>query len=132
MTEIPIMKINDEKRQVFGWASVAVRVGGEVIEDSQEDVIDIEVLEEAVYAYTTNFGVAGEMHEKSDVGKLIESVVFTKEKAYAMGIPENILPQGWWVGYEIHDDEVWEKVKNGTYSMFSIEGFAERVDLEEV
>lgn len=132
MTEIPIMKINDEKRQVFGWASVAVRVGGEVIEDSQEDVIDIEVLEEAVYAYTTNFGVAGEMHEKSDVGKLIESVVFTKEKAYAMGIPENILPQGWWVGYEIYDDEVWEKVKNGTYSMFSIEGFAERVDLEEV
>ncbi len=131
MKNVPIMKIDDEKRQVFGWASVAVRVSGEVVEDFQDDVIDIEVLEAAAYEYTSHFGTAGEMHEKADVGRLIESVVFTKEKAKAMGIPPEVLPQGWWVGYVIHDDSVWEKVKNGTYSMFSIEGVAERVDILE-
>ena len=31
-----IMKSDDDKRLVFGWASVAVRVDGEVIEDYQE------------------------------------------------------------------------------------------------
>jgi hypothetical protein len=126
-----VMKSEDDRQQVFGWASVAVRVTGEVIEDLQEDVIDIDVLEKAAYEFTANFGVAGEMHEKSGVGRLIESAVFTKEKAAAMGIPDAFLPEGWWVGFHIEDDEVWKKIKDGTYSMFSIEGKAQRIPLEE-
>lgn len=126
---IPILKINEEKRQVFGWASVSVRVDGEVVEDHQNDVIEMAELEKAVYIYTAHFGTAGEMHQKSNVGRLIESVVFTKEKAAAMGIPLDILPEGWWVGYQIHEPEVWEKVKDGTYSMFSIEGTARREEI---
>lgn len=129
--EIPILKINEEKRQVFGWASVSVRVDGEVVEDHQSDIIEMAELEKAVYHYTAHFGTAGEMHQNPNVGRLIESVVFTKEKAVAMGIPLDILPEGWWVGYHIHDEEVWEKVKNGTYSMFSIEGTARREEIEE-
>lgn len=122
-----ILKSNDEKRQVFGWASVAVTVNGDVVEDFQEDVIEIGELEAAAYEYVAHFGVAGEMHEKANVGKLIESVVFTKEKAQVMGIPSEVLPEGWWVGFHIFEEEVWKKVKDGTYSMFSIEGSAERV-----
>lgn len=129
--ELSVMKSDDDKRLVFGWASVAVRVGGEVIIDHQEDMIDIEDLEHAAYEFTAHFGKAGEMHQRGGVGRLIESVVFTKEKASALGIPAHILPEGWWVGFHIHDDEVWKKVKNGTYSMFSIEGTAQRVDEEE-
>ncbi|MCL2416031.1 MAG: XkdF-like putative serine protease domain-containing protein, partial [Defluviitaleaceae bacterium] len=72
---------------------------------------------------------AGEMHERGEVGQLVESVVFTKEKTVAMGIPGGILPEGWWVGFKIHDDEVWNKIKNGEYSMFSIEGTARRVEI---
>lgn len=45
----------------------------------------------------------------------------------AMGIPEGTLPVGWWIGFQVTDADVWEKVKDGTYSMFSIEGKAERV-----
>ena len=126
-----IMKSDDEKRLVFGWASVAVRVDGETIVDYQEDIIEIEELEKAAYTFTANFGTAGEMHERADVGRLIESVVFTKEKAEALGIPADILPEGWWVGFHIDDDDVWQKVKNGAYSMFSIEGTAVREEVEE-
>ena len=125
-----IMKSDDEKRLVFGWANIAVRVGGEIIQDFQDDVIDIEELEQAAYNFTAEFGTAGEMHRRGGIGRLVESIVFTKEKAAALGIPPNILPEGWWVGFRIDDDEVWEKIKNGTYSMFSIEGTAERVPIQ--
>ncbi len=123
---LTVMKSDDERRLVFGWASIAVRVNGEVIEDYQDDVIDIEDLERAAYNFTAEFGTAGEMHRHGGIGRLVESVVFTKEKAAALGIPPDILPEGWWVGFRIDDDEVWEKVKNGTYSMFSIGGYAQR------
>lgn len=130
MNQLKVYKSDDEKRQVFGWASVAVRVDGEVVEDFQEDVIDICDLEAAVYPYVMEYGDCGEMHRRSHVGKLIESVVFTAEKAAAMGIPEEIVPLGWWVGFYIEDFEVWEKVKSGEYGMFSIEGTGERVEFE--
>ena len=123
-------KSDADKQLVFGWASVAVRVTGEVIEDWQEDVIDISDLEKAVYDYTANFGTAGEMHQRGGVGKLVESVVFTKEKAAAMGIPADILPEGWWVGFHISDTEVWQKIKSGEYTMFSIEGTGVREKIQ--
>ena len=127
--QFSIVKSDDDKRLVFGWANVAVRATGEVVEDFQEDIIGIDVLEKAAYEYTLDFGTAGEMHERGGVGRLVESVVFTKEKAAAMGIPEGFLPEGWWVGYRIEDDDVWKKIKNGEYSMFSIEGTAQRVEV---
>ena len=123
---LAVMKSDDDKRLVFGWASVAVRVNGEVIEDYQEDIVEIDELEKAAYEYVAKFGTAGENHERGGVGRLIESAVFTKEKAAAMGIPDGHMPQGWWVGYKITDDRVWEKIKKGEYSMFSIEGTAAR------
>ena len=72
------------------------------------------------------------MHERGGAAVLIESVVFTEEKMKAMGIPSGTLPIGWWIGFKVLDEDVWEKVKDGTYSMFSIEGEAQRVEVEDV
>ena len=44
-----IAKSDDERRLAFGWASVSMRIGGEVIEDWQGDIIEPKELEEAVY-----------------------------------------------------------------------------------
>ena len=126
-----VMESDGDQRLVFGWANVAVRVDGEQIIDWQQDAIDPDELERAAYDYVANFGTAGEMHQRGGVGHVIESVVFTKEKAAALGIPEDILPEGWWIGFKITDDEVWEKIKNGEYSMFSIEGKAVREEMKE-
>lgn len=126
--EFHVIKSDKDKRLVFGWASIAVRVDGEVLEDHHEDIIDIEELEQAAYRYVVNFGSAGEMHEREGVGVLVESIVFTKEKSAALGIPQGYMPQGWWVGFRIDDSDVWEKVKSGVYPMFSIGGTAQRVD----
>lgn len=127
-----IYKTDDDKRLVFGWANVAIRVDGEQIQDYQDDIIDIDNLEEIAYEYVLNFRASGEVHNPDlrNIGRLVESCVFTPEKMEAMGIPEGILPQGWWVGFYIDDDDAWEKIKSGKYKMFSIEGTGQRIPLE--
>lgn len=128
-----IYKTDDDKRLVFGWASISITVDGEQLEDRQKDMIDPEDLEEAVYEYVLNFRDTGEEHIPTmrKKGKLVESCVFTAEKQKAMGIPEGTLPIGWWIGFKIEDDAAWERVKNGTYKMFSIEGKANREPVEK-
>lgn len=126
-----IKKSDDEKMQAFGWASVALAESGEVLEDWQHDIIEPEELEQAAYKFVNLYREGGEMHERGGVAYLIESVVFTEEKMMAMGIPEGVLPVGWWIGFQVTDADVWEKVKNGTYSMFSIEGEAQRIEVKD-
>lgn len=128
-----VFKTDDDKRLVFGWASISITVDGVQLEDRQQDMIDPEDLEEAAYEYVLNFRDTGEEHISTmrKKGKLVESCVFTAEKQKAMGIPEGTLPVGWWIGFKIDDDAAWEKVKNGTYRMFSIEGRANREPVEK-
>ena len=127
-----IVKSDDEKQLVFGWASVSIRTDGNQIIDLQQDVVDPDVLEDAAYKFVEFYRVSGEMHREGEAktaGVLVESVVFTKEKMWAMGIPEGFVPEGWWIGFHVLDPDVWEKVKNGEYTMFSIEGDAIRREI---
>ena len=126
-----IKKADEDKRLAFGWASVANFEDGSTLVDSADDVIDIDVLEKAAYKFVRLHRSGGEMHERAAVAELVESIVFTKEKAAALGIPEGTLPEGWWVGFFVTDDDVWAKVKSGEYAMFSIEGVAQRVKIPE-
>lgn len=128
---IDIKKADDDKQYAFGWANVAVRTDGEQIIDYQKDLVDPDVLENAAYNFVEFYREAGEMHERGGAGVLIESVVFTKEKLKALGLSDDALPIGWWVGFHVTDDDVWQKVKDGTYNMFSIEGQAVRVPVDD-
>ena len=47
-----IAKLDEDKRQVFGWASVVTKNGQPVV-DRQGDVIPVETLEEAAYCSNT-------------------------------------------------------------------------------
>ena len=130
--DVQIAKRDDDQRLVFGWLSVATTKEGEVVIDAHGDIIPIDELEGAVYAYMRESQTMGDQHERMEdddgepLGDLVESIVFTKAKMAAMGIPAGILPEGWWVGYYVRDDEVWAKIKDGTYKGFSIGGRAER------
>jgi hypothetical protein len=121
-----IAKSDDERQFIFGWASVAKRADGETVVDWQDDIIEIGELEGAAYDYVLKSRDGGEMHRRGGVAKLIESVVITKEKQAALGVPDGVLPEGWWVGFHVTDNDVWKKVKDGTYMMFSIQGSAIR------
>lgn len=123
-----VAKSDNEQRLVFGWASVAERKDGDTVVDWQEDIVEMEELEPAAYDFVQFYREGSDMHERGglDIAVLIESMVFTKEKISLLGIPENTIPLGWWVGFRVTDDDVWAKVKDGTYKMFSIEGQAVR------
>jgi hypothetical protein len=125
-----IVKIDDDQHLVFGWANVSIKKDGTQVEDHHSDVIDIEDLENAAYLFNLNFRGTGEMHKGESVGTMIESFLVTKAKLLSMGLAEDALPQGWWVGFYVPSDETFAKVKDGTYKMFSIQGIAIREEVE--
>lgn len=124
-------RYNDEdadKQLVFGWANVSVDIDGEPPLDWQGDIIPPEELEMGAYNYVLNWGTTGMEHVwDTDCGWMVESVMFTKEKMAAMGIPEGIIPEGWWIGFYIPDPAVYKKVKDGDFEMFSIQGGGRRI-----
>ncbi|PWK07506.1 XkdF-like putative serine protease domain-containing protein [Tumebacillus permanentifrigoris] len=125
---LSITKTDTEKQMVFGWLSVSVTAEGVQVIDLHGDIIEEHELEAAAYDFVLHARIAGEMHERFEgIGRLVESTVFTAEKQRAWGIPEGIMPIGWWVGFKIDDPDVWAKVKSGEYGAFSIGGKAIRV-----
>lgn len=127
-------KTDDEKRQAFGWASV-VEVDGKPVIDRQGDWITPDEIEKAAYNYVMNNRRGGHQHRRDEndqpihVSDLIESFVVTPEKIEKMGLPAST-PVGWWVGFKVHDDEAWEKVKKGEVTGFSLHGKGKRRDIE--
>lgn len=120
-----------EQQLVFGWANVTIQEDGTTPFDWQGDIIATEMLEAAAYNYVLQHGLANQEHEwGTECGWLVESMMFTKDKMSALGIPEGTIPEGWFVGFYIPDPVVYQKVKDGEYNMFSIEGRAVRVPLE--
>lgn len=126
----PAEGVHKEQKLVFGFANVTVQEDGTAPFDWQGDVIKTEDLEAAAYNYVLAHGLANQEHEYgTECGWLVESFMFTKEKMDILGIPEGIVPEGWWVGFYIPDPDVYAKVIDGTYNMFSIEGRAERIPI---
>lgn len=123
-----ITKSDNDKQYVFGWASVAKLADGTEVSDLEGDVITPDEIEKAAYEHVLDFRSTGEKHDPGlrAKGNLIESCVFTKEKQEAIGIPLGKIPEGWWCGYHITDQEAWAKIKSGEYKMFSVEGSGER------
>lgn len=133
-SSLRIIKADEDKRLVFGWALVSATKDGNKIIDHQGDIVEQDELEEAAYEYVLNFRDSGEEHIPGlrKKARMVESVVFTEEKLQAMGIPLGTVPIGWWIGFYVDDDSAWEKIKNGTYKMFSIEGRAVREPVHDL
>jgi cation transport regulator ChaB len=124
-----VLKFDTERQYVFGWASVAITKDGQQVEDLQGDLIDVDDLEQAAYDFARDYRSTGVMHQGDVVGQMIESFMVTPDKLEAMGLPPDALPQGHWVGFHIPDTEVFSKIKDGTYSAFSIQGDAIREEV---
>jgi hypothetical protein len=125
MTEpVQIARLDNDRQIVFGWASVAFTKSGAQVIDSHHSMIDTEDLETAAYLFTLQFRELNECHGPGTCGQLVESFMVTPEKLEMMGLAKDALPTGWWVGFYVEDDAVWNKVKMGELPMFSIEGMA--------
>lgn len=130
--DLNITKTDDDQRLVFGWLSVAKDAAGNEVVDLQGDIIDPDELEKAAYDYVLHSREAGDSHKRYEgIGKIVTSIVTTREIQKAMGIPEGIVPEGWFVGYHIDDQKVWKAIKSGEYQSFSIGGIGKRIPLVE-
>ena len=114
-----VLKVDQEQRIIFGWASVT-KVNGELVEDRQGDVMKTETLHKAINDFMKGVRVGKVMHSGDRVGDIIHSFPVSKDIMDAMGIQTN--QEGWIVGYFVEDDSVWEMVKSGEYTEFSIGG----------
>jgi hypothetical protein len=128
-----ISKMNTEKKQVFGWASV-IELNGQPVIDLQDDVMTIDTIEKAAYNYVNKSRKGGRQHQRNGeeplhVSDMIESFVLTPEKKQAMGLPDTT-PTGWWCGFQINDDDTWQAYKDGKLKDFSIHGSGTRKALE--
>lgn len=124
-----VVKADDERQILFGWASVAVGKDGTEIVDAHNDVIAIEDLEMAAYNFALEAMVSGEDHAGEVDAQVIESLVVTEDKLTALGLAKGTLPLGWWIGVHVPNRESYERAKSEK-QMFSIEGTATREPID--
>lgn len=122
---VGIVKTDVSKRLVFGWSTIAEK-NGEPLVDLQGDMIEPAELEDAVYDFMLHSRESGAMHEGVAKGRIVESVVFTPEKLTKMGF-EGTPFSAHWIGVKLDDQKTFEKVQNGEYTAFSIQGSARKV-----
>lgn len=131
-----VSKTEDDQQLVFGWAYTTHDENGQLVVDKSGDFIDDPAeLENAAYDFVLHSRQGGQDHARagdSPVVKstMVESVVLTPEKIEAMGIPGGSVPTGWWVGFKVEDPVLWQSVKDGKYTSFSIHGTGVRKAVE--
>lgn len=121
---LKILKAEPDKQMIFGWASV-VEKNGVLVIDKQGDIITPDDLEEAAYDFVLYSRTGGDMHMRKGVSRLIESMIFTKQKQELMGIDLGLV--GWWTGWKVDDAKLWDAHKRGERPEFSIGGRGVRV-----
>ncbi|MDE2472290.1 MAG: hypothetical protein KGL35_27045 [Bradyrhizobium sp.] len=124
-TPLIVTKADPDKQMVFGWASVVEKDGVAII-DKQGDVIPVPELEAAAYDFVLNSRVQGDMHVSKGVGRLVESMVFTREKQALLKIDLGMV--GWWTGFRVDDPGLWAACRAGERPEFSIGGAAVPVE----
>jgi hypothetical protein len=118
-----VFKFNDEQRLVYGWAYVST-LKGEISLDHSGEYIRPNELVKAATNFMLDVRVAKAMHSGSQIGEIVHSLPVTNEIAASLGITTD--REGWIICVKVHDDSVWEDVKSGKLSAFSIGGRALR------
>ena len=96
---IPISKVDDDQRMVWGYASTPAL-------DLDDEIVKLSAIHDALPDYMEWANIR-EMHQPSAVGTAVEATVDQK---------------GLWLGAHIVDDGAWLKVKKKVYKGFSIGG----------
>lgn len=124
--DLAVTKMAPDQRMIFGWASVS-QIGDVEVIDKQGDIVPIVELEKAGYDFVLTSRAMGDMHTTIGTGRLVESMVFTPDKAKLGIVAKNQDGQqvyGWWTGFFVDSDQVWAAHKRGERPEFSIGGRA--------
>jgi hypothetical protein len=122
-----ILKVDVDERIVWGWAYVST-VKGVTSVDHSEESVSPEVLVKAATNFMLSVRTAKAMHQGGSVGEVVHSFPLTNELGKSLGVSSD--REGWIICMKIHDEKVWQSVKSGELSAFSIGGRALRRSLE--
>jgi site-specific DNA-adenine methylase len=94
--------------------------------DAQDDIYSADEIRQAAYRFMEEFGGLGLMHRLAvnDQVKVLESYIAPVDFEIA-GVP--VKKGTWLLGVRVLSDELWEQVKDGKLTGFSIGGSARRV-----
>lgn len=123
---IPITKTDDDLKVVWGWASM-VEKNGEPVIDRQGDVIRESVLQKAAHNFMVDERTGKVMHQGKRVADVVESIVLTKAIQKTLGV--DLGQSGWFIGMKIRDNDLWQKVKSGEFTAFSVGGQGQRIPI---
>jgi hypothetical protein len=108
---IPITKVNEQRREVWGWAAIEEP-------DNSDEILDYETSKPHFLDWSNraqkrsggkSLGNVRSMHQNVAAGKLIE-------------LRPDDVSKGFYVGAKIIDDGEWKKVESGVYTGFSVGG----------
>jgi hypothetical protein len=124
--DFKIIKVDEEHRILYGWASVTT-YKGELVVDRQGDAIETDTMHKAVHEFMKGVRVGKFNHDGEPIGQIVHSFPVTKEICAALEIQSD--KEGWITGFYVEQDELWEAVKSGEYAELSIGGAAMREEL---
>lgn len=127
-SQVAILKRDEDLRYVLGVVLEPNdgESGAPLEPDSHSDVYSVEEIRETAHQYLMSFTGLGEMHRREatpDEMRVCESYLAPAD----MEIEGQRIRKGsWMLGARIFSDSLWQKVKEGTYNAFSIDGEAVR------
>ena len=117
----PILKSDDEARIVYGVVLEPDTV------DLQGDVLTLDTIENAAHKYLITHRTVGDSHSRAAGAEVVESYLAPAD----LELGGQIISRGTWImGVHVTDDNLWEAVKSGDYTGFSIGGMGERKELK--
>lgn len=121
--EVPICKVDEEKRLVYGIA-----LEPEVV-DSQQDFEKETEIEKAAHQFLIKSRITYKEHkEKTPDVKVVESYIAPQDLEFEhSGITHKAKKGSWVLVTHIGDDSIWEQIKKGELTGYSIRGYANRV-----
>ena len=116
----PILKSDDEARIVYGVVLEPDTV------DLQGDVLTLDTIENAAHKYLITHRTVGDSHSRAAGAEVVESYLAPAD----LELGGQIISRGTWImGVHVTDDDLWQAVKSGDYTGFSIGGVGERKEL---
>jgi cation transport regulator ChaB len=118
-SSVKIIKMDDEQRVVWGWASVATE-NGDAVFDVHGDHIPMTELTKASIDFMENVRVGKSLHQGAQTSSVIGCLPLSQELAKALGIETT--REGLIMGFRVQDDATWGLIKSGELPALSIGG----------
>jgi hypothetical protein len=114
--------MDDEQRLVYGLVLVPD------VEDLQGDIVSKEDIEEAAHDYLVNSRLIKAQHRSPTDAEVVESYIATQDTPIGNGIA----PAGsWLMTTKVHSNAMWQAIKKGEITGYSIGGIGTREVIDE-